>query len=100
MKKNWFDEKIKKAPQLPLWLSPVQVRVIPVSEKFFKSDQSAAALYARAIASYQTGNWKRAIVILDKLIQTKPDYGQAHNSELLFNNTNSSKYLLTQWELK
>ncbi len=28
------DEKNKKVPELPLWLSPVQVRLIPLSDKF------------------------------------------------------------------
>ena len=32
-----YKEQIEgKAPMLPLWLSPTQVRVIPVSEEFFK----------------------------------------------------------------
>jgi threonyl-tRNA synthetase len=31
-----YDEKAGKAPMLPLWLSPEQVRIIPVSEKHLK----------------------------------------------------------------
>ncbi|MBW2974678.1 threonine--tRNA ligase [Candidatus Woesearchaeota archaeon] len=35
LEKAAFDMKAGKAPELPLWLSPTQVRVIPVSEEYF-----------------------------------------------------------------
>lgn len=36
LEKAYMDEKRKKVPRLPTWLSPVQVRVIPLSEKYQK----------------------------------------------------------------
>jgi threonyl-tRNA synthetase len=36
LEKAYRDSKKGKAPILPLWLSPTQVRVIPVSEQFLK----------------------------------------------------------------
>ena len=34
LEKAEFDQKEGKAPKIPLWLSPTQVRVIPVSEEY------------------------------------------------------------------
>jgi len=34
LEKAYMDQKAGKAPSLPLWLSPTQVRVIPVTEQF------------------------------------------------------------------
>ncbi len=39
LEKAYFDEKKRKKPMLPLWLSPTQVRVIPVSETFLKDSE-------------------------------------------------------------
>ncbi len=36
LEKAYRDSKKGKAPVLPLWLSPTQVRIIPVSEQFFE----------------------------------------------------------------
>ena len=36
LEKAAFDSKQGKKPQLPLWLSPTQVRVIPLKEEFFE----------------------------------------------------------------
>jgi len=36
LEKAAFDQKAGKTPKIPLWLSPTQVRVIPVSEEFIK----------------------------------------------------------------
>jgi len=36
LEKAAFDEKKGKKPMLPLWLSPTQARIIPVSEEFTK----------------------------------------------------------------
>jgi threonyl-tRNA synthetase len=36
LEKADMDEKDKKVPSLPVWLSPVQVRVIPLSDKFLE----------------------------------------------------------------
>ncbi|MBS7614431.1 threonine--tRNA ligase [Candidatus Bathyarchaeota archaeon] len=35
LEKAYMEQQKGKAPSLPLWLSPTQVRVIPVSEQFF-----------------------------------------------------------------
>ncbi len=34
LEKAYLNQQDKKVPQLPLWLSPTQVRLIPLSEKF------------------------------------------------------------------
>ena len=36
LEKAAIKQKNKKTPMLPLWLTPTQIRVIPVSEKYFK----------------------------------------------------------------
>ena len=36
MEKAAFNQKAGKVPNLPLWLSPTQARVIPISEQYFK----------------------------------------------------------------
>jgi threonyl-tRNA synthetase len=36
LEKAYMNEKQKKVPKLPTWLSPTQVRVIPLSEKYQK----------------------------------------------------------------
>jgi len=36
LEKAAFEQKAGKVPSLPLWLSPAQARVIPVSEQYFK----------------------------------------------------------------
>jgi len=35
LEKAAFDQKLGKVPSLPLWLTPTQVRVVPVSEEVF-----------------------------------------------------------------
>ena len=35
LEKASFDSKIGKKPQFPLWLSPTQVRIIPLNEEFY-----------------------------------------------------------------
>ncbi len=42
LEKAYMDEKRKKVPRLPTWLSPVQVRVIPLSEKYLKFSEEIA----------------------------------------------------------
>lgn len=42
LEKAYMEMKSGKNPVLPLWLSPVQVRVIPVSEKFLKAAEKVA----------------------------------------------------------
>jgi threonyl-tRNA synthetase len=36
LEKAYMNEKKGKVPMLPIWLSPTQVRIVPVSEKHFK----------------------------------------------------------------
>jgi threonyl-tRNA synthetase len=42
LEKAYRLQKMGEAPMLPLWLSPTQVRVIPVSESFFKEAEKIA----------------------------------------------------------
>ncbi|MEM2915477.1 MAG: threonine--tRNA ligase, partial [Candidatus Bathyarchaeia archaeon] len=42
LEKAYMDQKNGKSPSLPLWLSPTQVRVIPVSEQFFDAARKVA----------------------------------------------------------
>ncbi|UCC91664.1 MAG: threonine--tRNA ligase [Candidatus Aenigmatarchaeota archaeon] len=42
LEKAHMDSEKEKNPVLPLWLSPVQVRFIPVSEKFLKQTEKIA----------------------------------------------------------
>jgi threonyl-tRNA synthetase len=42
LEKAYMDEKRNKVPRLPEWLSPTQVRVIPVSEKHHKFSEEIA----------------------------------------------------------
>jgi len=37
-----MDQQKGKAPMLPLWLAPVQVRVVPLSDKFQKNAEKIA----------------------------------------------------------
>lgn len=36
LEKAYAEEQKKKVPKLPLWLSPIQVRIIPLSDKYIK----------------------------------------------------------------
>ena len=47
LEKAYMEQKKGKAPILPLWLSPTQVRVIPVTDQFFAEAEKTA----RKIAS-------------------------------------------------
>ncbi len=42
LEKAYQEQKEGKVPTLPLWLSPTQVRVIPVSDKFMKDAEKIA----------------------------------------------------------
>ncbi|MCS7120227.1 MAG: threonine--tRNA ligase [Nitrososphaerota archaeon] len=42
LEKAYMDQQNGKAPMLPLWLSPTQVRIIPVSEEFYGDAESIA----------------------------------------------------------
>jgi threonyl-tRNA synthetase len=42
LEKAYLDQQNKKVPQLPLWLSPTQVRLIPLSEKFVQATKKIA----------------------------------------------------------
>ena len=41
------DEANKKAPELPLWVTPTQVRILPISEKFTEKAVEIAAVFAK-----------------------------------------------------
>lgn len=42
LERAYFDEKAGKAPMLPVWLSPTQVRIIPVSKNYLKFAEKLA----------------------------------------------------------
>ncbi|RJS89101.1 threonine--tRNA ligase, partial [Candidatus Bathyarchaeota archaeon] len=42
LEKAYMDQKKGKPPMLPLWLSPTQVRVIPVADRFFQEAERIA----------------------------------------------------------
>jgi threonyl-tRNA synthetase len=42
LEKAYMNEKMKKIPDIPVWLSPTQVRVIPVSEKHHEFSEEIA----------------------------------------------------------
>ncbi|RLI46385.1 threonine--tRNA ligase [Candidatus Bathyarchaeota archaeon] len=42
LEKAYMDQKKGKPPMLPLWLSPTQVRVIPVADRFFQEAEKIA----------------------------------------------------------
>ncbi len=42
LEKAYKEQKLGKAPILPLWLSPTQVRIIPLSDKFSKNAERIA----------------------------------------------------------
>jgi threonyl-tRNA synthetase len=42
LEKAYAEQKKGKVPSLPLWLSPTQVRVIPLSDKYFKESKKIA----------------------------------------------------------
>jgi threonyl-tRNA synthetase len=42
LEKAYMDQQKGKAPMLPLWLAPVQVRVVPLSDKFQKNAEKIA----------------------------------------------------------
>lgn len=42
LEKAYLEQKNGKIPKLPLWLSPTQVRLIPVSNKFLKESEKIA----------------------------------------------------------
>jgi len=48
LEKAYFEQMTGKAPMLPVWLSPTQVRLIPLSDKFL----SAVEQLAQQIASH------------------------------------------------
>jgi len=43
LEKAYMEQQKGKAPSLPLWLSPTQVRVIPVTEQFFSEAEKTVA---------------------------------------------------------
>jgi threonyl-tRNA synthetase len=43
LEKAYMDEQKKKVPRLPTWLSPTQVRIMPLSEKHIKYSEEIAA---------------------------------------------------------
>jgi len=47
LEKAYMQQKKGEAPTLPLWLSPTQVRVIPVTEHFFSEAEKTAEEIAR-----------------------------------------------------
>jgi threonyl-tRNA synthetase len=42
LEKAYADQQNKKVPSLPLWLSPTQVRVIPLSDRYLKISEKIA----------------------------------------------------------
>jgi len=42
LEKAYADQQNKKVPSLPLWLSPTQVRVIPLSDRYLKISEKVA----------------------------------------------------------
>ncbi len=42
LEKAYMDQKRGKAPKLPFWLSPTQIRIIPVTESFYDYSQKVA----------------------------------------------------------
>jgi len=42
LERAYIDEKKGKVPRLPTWLSPTQVRIVPVSEKYIKASEKLA----------------------------------------------------------
>jgi threonyl-tRNA synthetase len=42
LEKAYADEQKKKVPSLPLWLSPTQVRIIPLSDKYVSVSEKVA----------------------------------------------------------
>jgi threonyl-tRNA synthetase len=50
LEKAYFEQMTGKAPMLPVWLSPTQVRLIPISDKFLdKVEQLAQQIAGRQI---------------------------------------------------
>ncbi|MCS7105890.1 MAG: threonine--tRNA ligase [Candidatus Aenigmarchaeota archaeon] len=45
LEKAYSDQKNGKVPKLPLWLSPTQVRLIPVSNKFLEDVEKIAKVF-------------------------------------------------------
>ncbi len=43
LEKAYMEQQKGKAPTLPLWLSPTQVRVIPITEQFFNEAEKTVA---------------------------------------------------------
>ncbi len=66
LEKAYMEQRKGKAPVLPLWLSPTQVRVIPVSEDYFE----AAEKIAREIASHDIrADWDDRPMTMQKKIR-------------------------------
>lgn len=42
LEKAYAEQQNKKVPKLPLWLSPTQIRIIPLSEKFLRESKKIA----------------------------------------------------------
>ena len=50
IEKAYMEQKEGKPPTLPLWLSPTQVRIIPVAERFFaEADKTAGEIEGQCI---------------------------------------------------
>jgi threonyl-tRNA synthetase len=43
LEKAYMEQQKGKAPSLPLWLSPTQVRIVPVTEQFFSEAEKTVA---------------------------------------------------------
>jgi threonyl-tRNA synthetase len=46
LEKAYMEQQKGEAPSLPLWLSPTQVRVVPVTEQFFSNAEKTVADFA------------------------------------------------------
>ena len=47
LEKAYMDKISGKIPQLPLWLCPTQIRIIPVSENFVKASEEVSKIFEK-----------------------------------------------------
>jgi threonyl-tRNA synthetase len=73
LEKAWMDEqKTGKAPMLPVWLSPEQVRLLPVADRHLDHVRKLADQLNNA--NIRTGIDDRSLTISKKVYQAKMDW--------------------------
>ena len=72
LEKAYKDQQKGKAPMLPLWLAPTQVRVIPISDKFLKDAERIAEEISKNDVRVDIDD--RSLTMQKKVLEAETDW--------------------------